>query len=57
MCGSFSYRLVSARCVFGGREHACLDDPDRVCEEGGQDARSARGEEVVARSEFVIGAI
>lgn len=45
---------VRARRVARRRQHARLDHPDGVCEDGGDDAAGARGDEVVAGAQLLV---
>ena len=49
------HAAVRPRRVAAGRQHARLDDPDRVRQHGGHGAGQARGLEVVDRAEVVSG--
>jgi len=52
--GAVRDRAVGARRIARGRQHARLDHPDGVCEDGGDDAAGARGDEVVAGAQFLV---
>jgi len=52
--GTVTDRLIGSRSSFCGRQHACLDDPDWICEDGSEDAGSSRGQEVVQRGQLLL---
>lgn len=55
--GAMTDGLVGAGRVLGGREHAGLDDPYGIGEEGGENARHARRGKVVKGCELVVGTV